>query len=102
MTNPVIVVLGAGPGVGIAVARRFGQAGYEPALISRSPDALEALGKELQAEGITSGWTPVDLTDGPGLRSAIERFGQHAGAIQHLHFNPSVTRLANPVELTPE
>jgi NAD(P)-dependent dehydrogenase (short-subunit alcohol dehydrogenase family) len=101
MTNPVIVVLGAGPGIGAAVARRFGNAGYDPALIARSSDSLTELGEQLQSEGITTGWTAVDLTDEAGLRAAIERFGQHAGKIQHLHFNPSVTRMADPLALTP-
>jgi NAD(P)-dependent dehydrogenase (short-subunit alcohol dehydrogenase family) len=102
MTNPLIIVLGAGPGIGAAVARRFGRAGYDPALISRSPDALTELGEQLQAEGLTTGWTAVDLTDRPRLSAAIERFGSHAGSIQHLHFNPSVTRMADPLSLSAE
>jgi NAD(P)-dependent dehydrogenase (short-subunit alcohol dehydrogenase family) len=102
MSNPVIVVLGAGPGLGAAVARRFGKAGYDPALISRSSDELDELGAQLQSEGYTTGWSALDLTDGPALRAAIERFGQHAGEIQHLHFNPSVTRLEDALTLTPE
>ena len=100
MANPVIVVLGAGPGVGAAVARRFGQAGYDPALISRSEEQLGELGRELQSEGFTTGWTAADLTDSDALIAAISRFGQHAGAIQHLHFNPSVTRMKNVLTLT--
>jgi NADP-dependent 3-hydroxy acid dehydrogenase YdfG len=102
MTNPVIVVLGAGPGIGAAVARRFGKAGYDPALIARSSDTLTELGKQLQSEGLTTGWSAVDLTDGPGLSAAIEDFAAHAGSIQHLHFNPSVTRMADPLNLTTE
>jgi NAD(P)-dependent dehydrogenase (short-subunit alcohol dehydrogenase family) len=102
MSNPVIVVLGAGPGLGAAVARRFGQAGYDPALISRSADQLDELGGQLQSEGFTTGWTALDLTDSTALAAAIQRFGQHAGEIQHLHFNPSVTRMEDPLTLSPD
>jgi len=102
MGNPVIVVLGAGPGVGAAVARRFGQAGYDPALISRRPEQVRALGEQLQAEGFTTGWSAVDLTDAAALTAAIERFGSHTGSLRHLHFNPSVTRMADPLSLTPD
>lgn len=102
MTNPVIIVLGAGPGLGIAVARRFGQAGYDPALISRSADELERLGGGLQAEGITTGWAAVDLTDAEALTAAIDRFARHGGGVAHLHFNPSVTRMADPLTLSPD
>ena len=102
MSNPVIVVVGAGPGLGASVARRFGQAGYDVALIARSADALEALGTTLQAEGITTGWTPVDITDEAAFTEAITRFGGHTGHIDALHFNPSVFRQKNPLELTPD
>ena len=100
MGNPVIVVLGAGPGVGGAVARRFAQAGYDPALISRDPDQLQALGEQLQSEGFTTGWTALDLTDSDAVAAAVTRFGQHAGSIDHLHFNPSAFRQKTPLELT--
>jgi NAD(P)-dependent dehydrogenase (short-subunit alcohol dehydrogenase family) len=100
MGNPVIVVLGAGPGVGGAVARRFGQAGFDPALISRDPDQLQTLGEQLQSEGLTTGWTALDLTDADAVAAAVSRFGQHAGTIDHLHFNPSAFRHKTPLELT--
>jgi NADP-dependent 3-hydroxy acid dehydrogenase YdfG len=100
MTNPVVIVVGAGPGIGAAVARRFGRAGYAPALIARSPDKLEQLGKQLQSEGLTTGWTPVDVTDGPALAAAIERFGGFSGSIGHLHFNPSAFTAKDALALT--
>lgn len=102
MTNPVIVVVGAGPGLGVAVARRFGRAAHDVALVARSAERLDELGAALQAEGITTGWSPVDITDTTGLAEAITRFGQHAGHIDVLHFNPSVFRQQNPLELTPD
>ena len=55
MSNPVIVVVGAGPGMGASVARRFGREGFDVALIGLPADQLEALGGQLQAEGITTG-----------------------------------------------
>jgi NAD(P)-dependent dehydrogenase (short-subunit alcohol dehydrogenase family) len=100
MANPVIVVLGAGPGVGGAVARRFGKAGYHPALISRDPAQLQELGEQLQTEGVTTGWTALDLTEPAALTEAIQRFGGHAGSIDHVHFNPSAFRHKTPLELT--
>lgn len=100
MDNKVLVVVGAGPGVGASVARRFGREGYDVALVARSADALERLGTELQEAGVTTGWTPVDITDAEALTSAIERFGRHLGHIDALHFNPSAFRSADPLQLT--
>jgi NAD(P)-dependent dehydrogenase (short-subunit alcohol dehydrogenase family) len=100
MDNKVLVVVGAGPGVGASVARRFGREGYDVALIARSGDALERLGTELQEAGVTAGWTAVDITDAEALTAAVERFGQHLGHIDALHFNPSRFRHSDPLHLT--
>ena len=102
MSNPVIVVVGAGPGLGGSVARRFGREGYDVALLSREPGPLTELGEQLQADGITAGWTSADIADADALSAAIERFGAHAGRIDHLHFNPSVFRQQTPLTLTPD
>lgn len=100
MDNKVIVVVGAGPGVGASVARRFGREGFDVALVARSPEHLERLGTELQEAGVTTGWTPVDITDAEALTAAIERFGRHLGHIDVLHFNPSVFRHRDPLHVT--
>jgi len=102
MANPVILVVGAGPGVGSAVARRFGMAGYDVALIARSATRLQSLGESLQADGITTGWTAVDVTDAAAFSGAVSRFGGHAGHIDVLHFNPSATTMKSPIELSPD
>ena len=100
MSNPVIVVVGAGPGVGASVARRFGREGYDVALLARTAPKLDELGRQLQAEGITTGWTRLDIADADELTAAITRFGGHAGRIDVLHFNPSTFRRADPLHLT--
>lgn len=101
MADPVVLVVGAGPGVGAAVARRFGRGGHDVALIARSADRLEQLGTQLQDAGITTGWASADITDGAELTAAISRFGQHCGRIDVVHFNPSAFTHKGPLELTP-
>lgn len=100
--RPLIVIVGAGPGLGAAVARRYGQQGYDVALISRDQEQLDRLGAALQDEGITTGWTALDITDADALTAAIGRFGRHTGRIDVLHFNPSVFRQQTPLTLTVE
>jgi NAD(P)-dependent dehydrogenase (short-subunit alcohol dehydrogenase family) len=102
MSNPVIVVIGAGPGLGASVARRFGRESYDVALVSRDTAQLTELGEQLQGEGITTGWTSADIADADALAAAVERFGGHAGHLDHLHFNPSVFRQQDPMTLTPD
>lgn len=98
--NPLLVLVGAGPGVGDAVARRFGREGYDVALISRDAGRLQALGEALQEEGITTGWTAADVADENALRAAIRRFGRREDRIDALHFNPSVFRQLDPLRLS--
>ncbi|MDX6301954.1 MAG: hypothetical protein QOF53_3168 [Nocardioidaceae bacterium] len=101
MSNPVVVVVGAGPGVGGSVARRFGREGYDVALVSRSEDQLAALGGDLQESGVTAGWSACDITDEAALRGAVTRFGEHAGRLDVLHFNPSAFTQQDPLSLSP-
>src|SRR4029079_12863656 len=102
MSSPVIVVVGAGPGLGASVARRFGREGYDVALVSRDEGTLARLGEQLQAEGVTAGWTALDITDAEALTAAVTRFGGHAGHLDAVHFNPSAFRHRDPLALTPD
>lgn len=98
----MIVVVGAGPGLGASVAQKFGAEGYDVALISRSEEQLDVLGRELQASGVTAGWTAVDITDAAAFTAAIDRFAQLSGQIDVLHFNPSAFRRKDPLHLSPD
>ena len=78
MGKPVVVVVGAGPGVSGSVARLFAGKGYDVGLVGVHEPAL--------AE----------------LREAITRFAGHAGHLDVLHFNPSAFRQQDPLALTPD
>jgi len=101
MSNPLLVVVGAGPGLGASVARRFGRAGYDVALVSRDESMLREVAEKLEQDGITAGWAALDITDEQALREAVTRFGDRSGRIDVLHFNPSAFRQKNPLSLTP-
>lgn len=100
MSNPLAVIVGAGPGIGAATARRFGSLGYDVALVARDEARLTELGTSLQAAGVTTGWTPCDVTDEAGLTMAIERFCGHSGRADVLVVNPSRYRAQRSDETT--
>lgn len=100
MTQPLILVLGAGPGLGLSVARRFGREGYAAALAGRSADEMQPLVDTLGAEGITGFGLGVDLTDEVAVRAAVADVGDQHGRIDVLHFNPSAYREKDPLHLT--
>jgi len=47
MANPICAIIGLGPGNGASLARRFDEAGYRLALLSRSQDYLATLAREI-------------------------------------------------------
>lgn len=100
MSKPVIVVVGAGPGVSGSVARRFADEGYDVALLGADQQVLDDLVPDLEARGATVGHTVADVTDEQAARDAVRRFGEHTGRIDVLHFNPSAFREKDPMSLT--
>ena len=100
MSRPVILVVGAGPGVSGSVARRFAREGYDAALLGTDEDQLVTLAGEVAALGVDVGHTVADVTDAEETTAAIRRFGDHTGRIDVVHFNPSAYREKDPLALT--
>lgn len=100
MSRPVVVVVGAGPGVSGSVARRFAEEGYDVALLGQDQGAIDDLVPDLEARGATVGHAVADVTDEQAVRDAVRRFGEHTGHIDVLHFNPSAFREKDPLSLT--
>jgi NAD(P)-dependent dehydrogenase (short-subunit alcohol dehydrogenase family) len=83
MPEPVdphhLLLIGAGPGVGAAVVRRFGREGFRGTLISRA-QALEQLAPELRGEGLEIEAVAADIEDLDGYRETLERIFSAPGA----------------------
>lgn len=99
-TPPQLVVLGAGPGLGLSVARRFGREGYAAALVGGSAEKMAPLVAELGEEGITASAHGVRLTDPDDVERVVREVGEAAGRIDVLHFNPSAWREADVLHLS--
>lgn len=56
-------LVGAGPGLGLACARRFGAAGHRIALLSRSSEHLDGLVTALDCDGIQARSYTADVLD---------------------------------------
>ncbi|WP_216905727.1 SDR family NAD(P)-dependent oxidoreductase [Nocardia noduli] len=90
-TPAAIAVVGAGPGLGAAIARRFGTAGHPVALISRNRAKLDPIAAALREEGITVEAFPADVTDEEGLTAALAAAGGRLGRIGVLSYSPNAT-----------
>ncbi|ROS58075.1 short subunit dehydrogenase [Frigoribacterium sp. PhB160] len=83
-----IAIIGAGSGLGAAVARRFGREGFSVALISRSQERLDALADELRADGVTAEGFAADVRDAASLTTALERADERLGRVEVLQYSP--------------
>jgi NAD(P)-dependent dehydrogenase (short-subunit alcohol dehydrogenase family) len=91
-----VVVVGAGPGLGAAVARRFAREGFRVALVARSADGLDLAGMD-------AGGPPVvltaDVADEADLRAAFAGLRAEAGDPEVCVYNPSLFVPGTPTEL---
>ena len=83
-----IAIIGAGPGLGAAVARRFGAEGFSVALISRHQGRLDALAAELVNEGITAQGFAANVRIPASLSAALENAAESLGPIEVLQYSP--------------
>jgi NADP-dependent 3-hydroxy acid dehydrogenase YdfG len=87
-----IVIVGAGPNLGAAVARRFGGEGMSVGLVSRNREKLEALAADLAREDITAEVAPADILDAAALSSAIASLADRLGPVEVLEYSPLPAR----------
>lgn len=83
-----IVIVGAGPNLGAAVARRFGREGMSVGLIARDAAKLEELANVLNEEGITADFVAVDIRDSDALGAAIGSLAERLGPVEVLEYSP--------------
>lgn len=99
-----IAIIGAGRGLGAAVARRFGAEGFSVALISRSQGKLDALAEDLGKEGVQARGFAADVRDPASIAAALEAATETLGPIEVLQYSPLPQKdFMRPVlETTPE
>ncbi|MCB2412011.1 SDR family NAD(P)-dependent oxidoreductase [Demequina sp. TTPB684] len=83
-----LAIVGAGPGLGGAVARRFGREGFNVALISRDQAKLDALAEDLGTEGVTARGFAADVLDPEALKAALNAAAAEFGDISVLQYSP--------------
>ncbi|WHT16404.1 SDR family NAD(P)-dependent oxidoreductase [Crossiella sp. CA-258035] len=86
-----LVVVGAGPGLGMGVARAFGRRGFRVGLIARNTRTLDGLVGELAGLGVTAAGFPADIRDRAALTDALGQVKRALGPVDVLEFSPSPT-----------
>ncbi|WIX79733.1 SDR family NAD(P)-dependent oxidoreductase [Amycolatopsis carbonis] len=84
-----LVVFGAGPGVGRAIARRYGKAGYDVVLIARRRTPLEEFAAVLTADGSTAHVLTADLSETASIPALATRIRTLVGDPDVVYYAPS-------------
>ena len=81
------LLVGAGPGLGVAMARPFAQGGYRVTLVARSTDSLERLASDLADTGADINTISADASDPEDLGARLGAIYRGNGAPGLIVFN---------------
>lgn len=95
-----MVIVGMGPGVSAAIARRFGKEGFGVAALARRADALQVQVAALTAAGIAGQGYTADAADSTGLAAALARVSAEHGTPDVLVYNAAGVRYKPLAELS--
>ena len=101
-----IAIVGAGPGLGLSIAKVFGRNGFSVALVSRSQEKLDKLAAELTESGIAAAGFAADIMDRSSLAAAFDRIKDRFGTIDVLEYSPAPHNpvpgitMAGPLDVT--
>ncbi|KIW84542.1 hypothetical protein Z517_03792 [Fonsecaea pedrosoi CBS 271.37] len=93
--KPVIAVVGAGPGIGEAVARRFVAEGFCVALLARTEDKLQKMAQGIDADhgkGLARYYI-TDLRQESSVLSSFQRIRDELGPVAVLVYNAGARRV---------
>jgi NADP-dependent 3-hydroxy acid dehydrogenase YdfG len=81
-----VAIFGAGPALGLSVARRFAAEGHRVALVARRQESLDALVAELP--GVETATFVADVLDRAALAAAVEAINSRFGHIDVAVYSP--------------
>jgi len=95
-----LALIGAGPGLGSALARRFAQAGWSIALVALRQDVIDAGLAELERFGVNTLGVQADVTDRPGIERAFDLIVDALGVPDAVVYNASIYQSEAALELS--
>ncbi len=101
MAQPVVAVVGAGPGISLAVAARFAREGFHPAMIARRREALDGYVADLGMQGYPATGFPADAGDAESLVVAFASIRAQLGDPAVLVYHAAVVSPGVPSTLDP-
>jgi len=99
MSDRVAAVLGVGPGLGAAIARRFAAEGFAVALMARREENVARVEEEIEGKTIT---VSADATDPDSVVAAFGRVREELGDPEVFVYNAGAFQMGGILDLTPQ
>lgn len=97
-----IAIVGAGPGLGLSLAKRFGENDFQAALIARRKESLDQLVATLQSHEIEAEGFVADVRDEESIADAFSSINSHFGSVEVLEYSPISMEFIPPSQVTTE
>jgi short-subunit dehydrogenase len=94
-----ILIIGAGAGVSLATAEKFGKEGFAIGLVNRNAANAEVMIKQLSNKGIEVYSVTADVTDHITLKQAIDELTQKLNGVDVLLYNAAVLKNKDILEV---
>ena len=98
--RPVCAVVGVGPGLGAALARRFAKE-YAVALVARGADKLAAFAKTIEAGGGKALAVAADMAKPDDIGAAFEKIRHELGEVDALLYNAAMRPFGKLMDTKP-
>jgi NAD(P)-dependent dehydrogenase (short-subunit alcohol dehydrogenase family) len=102
MSKGSALIVGVGPGLGLALAQAFARDGHPVALLGRNSERLNKYASELAAEGRTARGYQADAAHPESLRAALTHAADDLGAPEALLYNAALMGPDTPTDLDAE
>ncbi|MEU9329951.1 SDR family NAD(P)-dependent oxidoreductase [Streptomyces canus] len=97
MASGTALIVGVGPGLGLALSRTFAKAGHPVAMLARDKAKLDTYAAELASYGQEVRGYAADVADADNLRAALHSAVTELGAPEVLVYNAGVVRHDAPL-----
>jgi NAD(P)-dependent dehydrogenase (short-subunit alcohol dehydrogenase family) len=98
MADRVVMVTGASRGIGLGIARYLGRQGARLAITARREERLQAVARQLEADGVSVLAVAGDVGDRDGVHEAVRRTVERFGRVDGLVNNAQSFRPVMPLE----
>ncbi|MGO2029772.1 MAG: SDR family NAD(P)-dependent oxidoreductase, partial [Glutamicibacter ardleyensis] len=95
-----LVIVGAGPGLGLSLAKKFGKKNFNVALIARNQESLDNFQSSLSEMNIKSAGFAADVTNEQQLADAFSQVRETFGQIDVLIYNAGVIAPVSAAQTT--